>query len=398
MKKTLCILMTVVMLSALCINAFAEGGNALSFKEDGTFRILHITDSQDDRYPAYDLQNFLKKAVEESKPDLIVFTGDLVEDSRIGDPFNDDDPLREGVVAKKLGEVDLEKTYDNLKTAADNVLSVLQATGIPFALTQGNNDYKCSVTNEQWLEIFSSYSNCLVFDESEDENGRIDYHLEINGKNGSPAFVLWMMDTGTGGVHADQIEWYKTACSAITEENGGTPVPSFVFQHIQTSDIGNLFEECTPFDEGARAEDGKFYRLKDGACGRDFFAYEPGKTSDEFKAWKEQGDVLGAFFGHQHIEGFSGKVDGIELGFTYGCEFAKTGPYGYRIFELNENDITNYKNDLYTYEGSVRLGNDRFEKQENKPYREYASAFEKIIFAVPNFVMCLVSLVVSLFA
>ena len=31
----------------------------------------------------------------------------------------------------------------------------------------------------------------------------------------------------------------------------------------------------------------------------DFWGYEPGSTSDEFRAWKEQGDVIAAFFGHQ---------------------------------------------------------------------------------------------------
>ena len=77
--------------------------------------------------------------------------------------------------------------------------------------------------------------------------------------------------------------------------------------------------------------------------------------------------MIGAYFGHQHVEGFTGTYDGVELGLTYGMEFAKTGPYGYRVLTLHEDDITHYENELYTYTGSVKLGTDRIEKQNDEP-------------------------------
>ena len=41
------------------------------------------------------------------------------------------------------------------------------------------------------------------------------------------------------------------------------------------------------------------------------------------------------------------------MGFNYGSEFAKIGPYGCRLITLHEDDVTNYDNEMFTYEGSV---------------------------------------------
>ncbi len=401
MKKVLCFVITLTLLFSTFIYAFAaEGRKELEFSDDGTFRILVFSDTQDDRYPAYDMQNFVRMMLAE-KPDLIIFTGDLVEDSRFGDIGTDAQIFKEGVVVESLGgDVDLEKTVDNLTVATDNVLSILEESGIPYAIAQGNNDYKCSIGGKDWLEIYSKYDNCLITDESDDPDDRLDYNLEIKGKDGNTVFNIWLMDTGRGGVNEQQIDWYKSESTALAQANGGSPVPSLLFQHIQVDDIGNLFEECSMFDEGARGKGLKFYRLnRDIAHGYNFFAYEPGKTTAEFSAWKEQGDVIGAYFGHQHVEGFSGKVDGIELGFTYGCEFAKPGPYGYRLITLHEDDLENYDSEVYTYEGSVKFNNARFEKQEDETsYREYDNFFEQIFAYIKNFFSAAVFFVIGLFA
>ena len=96
MKKIISILLAVSVMFSLCSFAFAED-NGLKFGDDGEFTILQISDPQDDHNPAYDMVNMIKLAIEQSNPDLIVFTGDIVEDSRIGDIGIDDESLREGV-------------------------------------------------------------------------------------------------------------------------------------------------------------------------------------------------------------------------------------------------------------------------------------------------------------
>ena len=397
-KMTALLCCALILFSAFFVSGFAQD-SSLSFG-GGKFRILVLSDTQDDQNPAPDMLNLIEKAIEETSPDLIVFTGDLIEDSRpVLDFFTDDEPFRDGVVVKNLGKVDREKTLENVKTAADAVLSVFQASGVPFAIVQGNNDYKAEITNEEWLEFYSHYSNCLTFDESDDAEGRIDYHLEITDTSGADKFNLWIMDTGRHGLNDDQVDWYSRKSSEIRERNGGEPVPAIAFQHIQADDIGNLFTECSPFDEGARAKGLKFYRLDpERAAGYNFFAYAPCEPTYEFKAWKEQGDVIGAYFGHQHIEGFTGTYDGIEMGFNYGAEMAKSGPYGYRLITLDENDLTNYENEMYTYEGSVKRGDAHFEKQTDVPYGNTGDTPQSYILALGYFARSLVSVVIDFFA
>ncbi|MBQ6267583.1 MAG: metallophosphoesterase [Clostridia bacterium] len=401
MKKAIGILLCALLLFALASPAFAgERADGLHFRADGTFKILHLTDTQDDHHPAADMLALVKEAIETEQPDLIVFTGDLVEDWRVADGTTDDDPLHEGVCVYKdltRNELDLTATRANVEAASDAVLSVLQASGIPFAITQGNNDYKVGYTNEDWLQLYSRYSNNLTFDESDDELGRIDYHLEIKGSSGATVFNLWLMDTGRGGIDQQSIDWYQSAASALTEENGSTPIPAMAFQHIYAPDIGNLFLPCSPLDDGARCTDGKFYRLDpERASGTPLFAYAPCEPSAEFQAWKAQGDVVAAWFGHQHTEGFSGNVDGIELGFTYGCEYAKPGPYGYRVITLNEADPARYNTALVGYTDGLRGSLLQFMLDASPVFPRVTPAL-KMLSALRNFMLSMVSAVISLF-
>ena len=399
MKKAFSFLFSALLLFTAVSPAFAAGAaDGLRFREDGTFTILHITDTQDDHHPSWEMLNLLKRSIEVSDPDLIVFTGDVVEDSRVGDPGVDDEPAREGVcVYDAKREIVVDKTLANIKTATEAIFSVLEASGVPYAVAQGNNDHKCGITNTDWLDVYAQYPHNLTVDLSDDAEGRIDYNLPILGADGSVKCNVWMMDTGRGGVNADQIDWYRNASAALTEANGGEPVPALLFQHIPTSDVGNLFVECRAWEDGATAKGTKFYRLNpETASGNNFYAYVPGSTSEQFKAWKECGDVMGAYFGHQHVEGFTGTCDGIELGLTYGMEFAKTGPYGFRVITLREDDIAHFENDLYVYSGSVKLGTDRIEKQQDEP-APAGNSVARLFACLRNIIKSMISIITSLF-
>lgn len=380
MKKIISIVLAVSFMFSFCAIANAEESK-LKFGADGTFTILQISDTQDDHYPAYDMVNLVKLSIEQSDPDLIIFTGDIVEDSRIGDIGIDGENGREGVEVD-----DYAQTLENVRTTCAAVFAEAENRNIPFAVIQGNNDYACGVTNEDWMKIYDSYKNCLTKDESDDESGRIDYNLEIKSSDSDETvFNIWLMDSGKNSVTGQQLEWYKAESSALKKANGGEPVPSILFQHIPTADVGNLFEECSFWDEGARIAEGKCYRLnKEIANGYHAGAMIPGATSEDFKAWKECGDILGAYFGHWHTEGYTGMWQGIELGMTYGAEFAKPGPYGVRVFTLYEDDIKNFDNELYTYEGSVKNGDARLELQVDGPYEVYDSFIEELVAGIRN--------------
>ncbi len=344
------------LLLLLCVSvpfAFAAepADTRLQFKPDGTFTILHLTDTQDDQYPAKQLKPFLETAIATAKPDLIVFTGDLVEDLRVGDKGTDARPLLDGVAAYGLTGKDKAKTRENALAAADDVLQIFSDSGVPFAMVQGNNDYKVSVSNEDWLAFYSKYTGNLTLDMSAESDG-IDYRLPVVGTDGSLKLNLYCMDTVTSEPDPASLDWYKADSSAQKAQNKAT-VPAFVFQHIPVDEITNLFVPCSKSDPCGvpSVRDGSigFFRLAEGARGYFDTVYQSDGESDEFAAWKQQSDVVAAFFGHMHQDGYSGVYDGIELNLTYGCEFAKSGPYGMRVITLHEDDVTAYENQVYTY-------------------------------------------------
>ena len=399
MKKIVSVFLAFVLLLLSVPAAFAAEPAGLSFRPDGTFTILQLSDPQDDAYPAWDMLNLLKRAVQTANPDLIVLTGDLVEDRRVGDRASDAFPGLEGVNVNTLsGGLDYEKTRANVEKAVDAVLGTLEAFGVPYVIALGNNDRKVGLSGADWLEIFSAYPHCVIFDESPDAADGIDYHVTVKNTAGEAALNVWLMDSGLHGISDEQVDWYKTASKAAAAANGGEPVPAIAFQHIQTADIGNLFEPCAAADEGARKTDSGFVRLnKEIANGYNFYGWTPGQTSYEFTAWKECGDVMAAFFGHQHVEGFSGVWDGIELGFTYGCEMAKTGPYGFRVFTFRENDIRNYDNVSYVYTGKVKLGTDTVTAEAYGPYETPSNPVSALLLRLRALLRSLVSVIVSLF-
>lgn len=351
MKKLLGILLTCAMLFCILASSVNANENPLRFN-NGKFTVLQITDTQDDQYPAYNMLKLITLSVEQFKPDLVILTGDVVEDSRAGDLFVDDEPGHEGVkVVNADGSINYEATLANVEAACDAVFGIFEKAHIPFAVTQGNNDYSSGITNEDWLKIYSKYEYCLVRDDSDDAAGRIDYNLELLGSDGETAFNFYLCDNGRG-FGDEQTEWYKSVSNALKDANGGEAVPSMVFEHVPVSEA-------------------------------DYISTGDGSPSAQFASWKEQGDVIGAYFGHMHYEGFTGKYDGIELGLTYGAEFAKSGPYGVRVITLNENNITSYGNDLYTYCGDAKLGTAKLIRQ-NGIFSFFAELFAKIFTFLAN--------------
>ena len=400
MKKVLSILLALLLVcGALPFAAAAGSAKELRFRDDGTFRVLQLSDTQDDAYPAENMLELVRRSIEFSDPDLIVISGDLVEDSRIGDVNIDRQPGREGVNAEDLmGELDAAQTRANVEKAVDAVFSEIEKYAVPYVIALGNNDRKVGLTGADWLEIFAKYPHCIAFDESDDAQDGVDYHVTVKGTDGADKLNVWLLDTCRGGISDEQVDWYRETSKALTAANGGEPIPALAFQHIQIAEIGNLFEPCKMTDEGAKKADKGFVRLnKEIARGYNMFSYEPGRSSYEFAAFKECGDVMALFFGHQHVEGFSGVWDGIELGFTYGCEMAKTGPYGFRVFTFHEDDIRNYENVSYVYTGKVKLGTDAVAPEVYGPYETPENPFAALLLRIRSLLRALVSVIVSLF-
>ena len=76
MKRVLSLLLTVLLLCACSVPAFAARTRSLSFGEDGKFTILVATDMHEE-YPMDKAETaFLHEAVEYVQPDIVVLDGD----------------------------------------------------------------------------------------------------------------------------------------------------------------------------------------------------------------------------------------------------------------------------------------------------------------------------------
>ena len=348
MKKILCIVLPALLVLGCCLGAFAaEGGlfafrsadKTLKFNDDGTFKILMFNDTQDvGKNGNPKMTDFLKKAIDTEKPDLVVFVGD------------------------QLSDVYPIATAEDYAISIENICKPLEDRGIPFLATLGNHDHdRANVLDEAGQ--YALYDRFQMNYATENGPDPFTYNVEVKTHDGSrTAFNIYMMDSnnkapegGYAGIEADQLAWYNETSAALKAANGGAPVPSMNFQHIPVKEIYNLFRECAWNEDGAiySRRDGKWYvldenkivndggRLGEAPCSENF-----DHITGQYQAWLENGDIMGAFFGHDHVNSYWGVTDDdIKMGYNGGSGFRSYGDGGYRsvrVFEFKEDDVTDY--------------------------------------------------------
>lgn len=320
----------------------------LRFK-DGKFKIMLIGDlheaydmrSDNAADKAEDVHALLTKAISQLKPDLLVYLGDNL--------FASNEMEMRSVISRIVHPAALKN--------------------IPMAFVFGNHDRQFGIDLHDQLRLFNEYDNCYMYNADDSITGCGNYNLLIKASNSDKdIFNLWFMDSNDRAddpevsyydwVHDDQIEWYKKTAQKLAENNGGKVLPALLFQHIPVPEEYELLREAKPHErldsvKGHGVWSDKYYVLKpyvegylgEGPC-------PPCYNNGQFAAWKEQGDVLGAFFGHDHMNDFAGYVDGILLA---QCKTAGFRPYtdgcrsGVRLVTLDENDLENITTKMYHF-------------------------------------------------
>lgn len=333
----------------------------LTFSKDGKFKIMQIADVQESTTVSADTIKLISLAVQEEKPDLVVFTGDqlygLLPVFRMGNP------------------------YVNVKQTLSDIVGPLEYHNIPFAVTFGNHDCQTGVSNKEQADIYTSFSQ-YVGGNYRNEEDKGTYTVPIYSEDGEEIlFNLYLIDSNgqsiTGEylpVSEEQIEWYKKERDALFEKTGRY-IPSVVFQHIPVPEFFDVIKKVDKGTKGSveafRTHKNEFYTLPEEIIINGGFMYEspaiPDKNSGEFEALKEKGDVLSIFVGHDHINSFTAKLDGIDLVYTQGTGFNVYGPgrnRGVRIIELDKNDLTKVSSRTVTF-GS--LTNDKI----SAPVKEF---------------------------
>lgn len=304
MKKKLLLSTLVFMASVLIANSLE-----LRFRSEKNFKIVQFTDVH------YEYGNkscsvyldLLKEVLDEEKPDLIVFTGDIVWKK----------PIKEGF---------------------DEILAPIIDRGISWACVFGNHDDEAGMSRQEIMNYLIRKPYCMST-RGDYMIGRVgNYVLEIKDKDGREIkALLYFMDSGAytpikgigkySWFDQDQVAWYYNQSKSYTRLNKKKPYPALAFFHIPLVEYSLMCMDSTAII-GTRAEDECNGVLNTGM----------------FAAMRIAGDVMGTFVGHDHNNDYIGNYHDIYL--AYGrysggkTVYNDLGKNGCRVIELEQGKRT----------------------------------------------------------
>lgn len=289
----------------------ADGVQTL-YKPDGnggisseTFKVLAFTDTHFDTYKKKGsfTMKYLIANIQQEKPDLVVFVGDLVTSS------------------------------SNLKRAKQ-VAEVMEKLEVYWVTVLGNHegDNGRSISREKFVSVYSSYAHCLIEDgekltsDGERVWGNGNTQINILTSGGGVAQSLFFLDSGnrvnkndvnTLGldkesydyIKTSQIKWYKERVQGLPQ---GTK--SMLFTHIPLCEYKDAVTAAPKnddgsFDYGKAAEDGtvaEFGLSREKVCSSDY-------NSGMFDAIVEHGSTQAVVAGHDHMNSFRIRYKGVWL-------------------------------------------------------------------------------------
>ena len=319
-----------------------QSGNALEAREDGSFHILLIADSQDTDQPQKLTTELLRAEVEAADVDLVIFMGDNIYGPYVG--------------------ADRTKVEAAIRAVVEPVVE----KKLPFVVAFGNHDDQECLSKEEQLEIYRSYPGCL--NQDPDIPGVGNTCLPITAKGAEdPSILLWIMDSGTyaeeeiggyGYVTEEQNQWFR---DGVASYGADRPV-SYVFQHIPVPQVYTLLTPAKAFEQGAVCTFGDFgsdwYKVKEDVVKEGRFGEAPCPPkydSGQFQSWKDCG-VKAAFFGHDHTNDYVATIDGIDVVATCGVGFYSYGrgdEHGARLLVLHTDRPDEYDTQMVFYKDLI---------------------------------------------
>lgn len=317
----------------------------LKFGADGKFRILHLTDihdvepiMDDDENRAIpesrdkETLNVIETLVEKTKPDLVVFGGDNI--SGYWEEF----------------------TYDYVQSTIRKITAPIMERNIPLCVVFGNHDGEVGFHTEFQMMQYMENADCRSNLNDADVYGCGNCCVTVKSSDGSKdAFAIWLIDSNDyqrisddefryDCVHDDQIDWYEKRAAELRAANGGKPLPAILFQHMPVQQELDGIKEVAAQGDCTFERDGRYYKFGHEIIEGRIREYPCPANPDkdyrrQFESWKKTGDIKAAFFGHDHVNDFHIKVDGISLYQTLGAGYFTYGKeHGGRLIILDENN------------------------------------------------------------
>ena len=246
-----------------------------NYKDD--YKILQLTDThigdKDNTKLHYD---FMDLTIKDANPDLIVITGDVF-------------------------------TFASQSTILE-FFQYMDGHGIDWTVVWGNHDEQVYASIDWVTNVLNNYGSHCVFKDIQDDDVQGNSNFAINLKKDGKVFEqLIFMDSnrylygsyfGYDYFKQNQIDWYSSLVDRTTAQNGGV-VPSLMFYHIPLPEVTEAWKNGAKITNGVLQED---------PC-------SPKYNSGFFKVIKDKGSTQGMYFGHDHINSFLVKYDGIDIGY-----------------------------------------------------------------------------------
>jgi 3',5'-cyclic AMP phosphodiesterase CpdA len=279
---------------------------SLAFNSEGKLKILQITDIHWKDSGPNDMKSLalVRQFVDSEKPDVVIFTGDLVYGKKCPKP----------------------------KEGLDLITGVPIERKIPWSFTPGNHDGNGPLTKAEYVAYLRSKPFCLMNGARICADG-ISHLIPVYRRDrGAPQAGIFLFDTtGTGkksnyhmtaDISRAQVDWYEKESGSLN---------AVAFFHKPTAEF---------FDDDN-------YRTISGSL-RVVLPYE--KTeSDLIRAFIRKGTMRAVFCGHLHVNNLLLDAGGVILGFTRCAGYSAFGlpwePRGGRVILL-----TGYGSGMETWE------------------------------------------------
>ena len=380
----------------------------LQFHKSGKFRVLQLTDIQDGPKVSLDAIRLIEAACDAARPDLVVFTGDQIAgydgaysrtyrrrrwstgwddlqavgqslsdwvgrtlaraheksttESPTSAPATPDVPgaapaLRDDESARdRDGERarNLDATRELVRHSIGQFLRPLIERSIPFAVTYGNHDFQCGLSNAEMDAIYREFPGCLNPESTAAQPGRL-LRLPASGLEYQRAYAC---EPGTFALPVSDVDAVGTVLGLVILDSGdyspkggyGYPsargmdflsrVPgwlatrSALFQHIPLPQYYDLLKAVPPTTayaiQGYRSHGSSCYVLDEGKTLPGSYLGEgvscPDEDCGEYALLERTHGYFAVFTGHDHRNGFAGRVGDLLLAATPTCGFGSYGP------------------------------------------------------------------------
>ena len=143
----------------------------LQFHQSGKFRVLQLADIQDGPKVSKDTVKLIEASLDATRPDIVIFTGNQIAGY---DPAYAQTTRKRrwsaaaGISSKTASsksseaserfEAALERTCASVRATVEQLVRPLADRGIPWAVTFGNHDFQCGLSNAEIEHTPSSRS------------------------------------------------------------------------------------------------------------------------------------------------------------------------------------------------------------------------------------------------